>query len=136
MEEYPWSMLITTFLLTINIWLASKVSHARLTAPNVSSPHSPEIYHQSDFMRVFRNHANFHEHLMVFLPIFWIFGFCYSDILATAIGLPFLVGRIMYLKNYPESHRIGFIVSLTSFLVLLLGVAFKSIYIITKNFLF
>ena len=136
MNEYPWSMLITTCLLTINIWLASKVSHARLTAPYVSSPHSPEIYHQSDFMRVLRNHTNFHEHPMAFLPVFWIFAFCYSDILATAIGLSFIVGRIMYLKNYPESHRVGFIVSLTSFLVLLLGVVFKSICIITKNFLF
>jgi uncharacterized MAPEG superfamily protein len=136
MDEYPWSMLITISLLTVNMWLASKVSHARLTASGVSNPHSPEIYNQSGFMRVFRNHANFHEHLMVFLPIFWIFAFCYSDVLAAAIGLLFLTGRIMYLKNYPESHRVGFIVSLTSLLILLLGVAFKSIYIITNNLLF
>ena len=73
---------------------------------------------------------------MVFLPIFWILAFCYSDILATAIDLPFLVGRIMYLINYPASRRVSFIVSLTSFLVLLLGVAFKSVYIITKSFLY
>ncbi len=136
MEEYPWSMLVTTFLLTLNMWLASKVSQARLTTSGVSSSHSPEIYRQRDFMRVFRNHANFHEHLMVFLPIFWIFGFCYSDVLATAIGLLFLIGRIMYARNYPENHRVGFMISLASFLILLLGVALKAIYIITKNILF
>ena len=36
MDEYPWSMLITTFLLNFNMWLASKVSNARLTASGVS----------------------------------------------------------------------------------------------------
>jgi len=136
MDEYPWSMLITTFLLTFNMWLASKVSHARLTASDVNSPHSPKIYDQPNFMRVFRNHANFHEHLMAFLPVFWIFAFCYSDILATAIGLLFLVGRIMYARSYPKNHKVGFMFSLTSFLILLLGVALKAIYIITKNALF
>ena len=136
MDEYPWSMLITSVLLTFNMWLASKVSNARLTASGTSSSHSPEIYDQPDFMRVFRNHANFHEHLMVFLPIFWIFAFCYSDVLATAIGLLFLVGRIMYARNYPENHRVGFLISLSSFLVLLLGVVLKAMHIITKNILY
>ena len=70
MDEYPWSMLITSVLLTFNMWLASKVSNARLTASGASSSHSPEIYDQPDFMRVFRNHANFHEHLIEILVYF------------------------------------------------------------------
>ncbi|MFL2503476.1 MAG: MAPEG family protein [Candidatus Azotimanducaceae bacterium] len=139
MEDYPFSMLITALLLIGNWWLASRVSYARgkFARENNSEgfDHSAQIYMQTDFMHIFRNHANFHEHLMVFLPVFWLSAICYSDLLAAFFGSLFLFGRAMYAKNYPTSHRAGFLISLFSFFILLIGVAVKAIYIITDKYL-
>ena len=138
MDEYPFSMLITTLLLAGNVWLASRVSVARrrasFEAGSEQMYHSPEIYTKSDFMRVFRNHTNFHEHLAVFLPVFWIFAICYSDVIAAIFGVFFLIGRIMYARNYPENHRHGFQLSFLSFLTLLFGVAAKAFYLILQKY--
>lgn len=90
---------------------------------------------QTDFMHIFRNHANFQEHLMAFLPVFWLFAICYSDLLAAIFGLFFLLGRAMYAKNYPASHKAGFLISLCSFFILLIGVATNAIYFIAYKYL-
>ena len=139
MDDYPFSMLITTLLLAANVWLGSRVSGARkrasLEAGSEHMYHSPEIYTKSDFMRVFRNHTNFHEHLTVFLPVFWLFAICYSDVIAALFGVGFLIGRVMYARNYPESHKRGFQLSFLSFLTLLLGVAAKAFYLILQKYL-
>ena len=139
MEDYPFSMLITALLLIGNVWLASRVSDARgKFAQKKNSEgfdHSAQIYTQTDFMHIFRNHANFQEHLMAFLPVFWLFAICYSDLLAAIFGLFFLLGRTMYAKNYPASHKAGFLVSLFSFFILLIGVATNAIYIIAYKYL-
>ena len=139
MEDYPFSMLITALLLIGNWWLASKVSYARgkFARENNSEDfyHSAQIYMQTDFMHIFRNHANFQEQLMAFLPVFWLFAICYSDLLAAVFGLFFLVGRAMYAINYPVNHKAGFLVSLFSFFILLFGVVGHAIYIIFNSYL-
>ena len=60
MEDYPFSMLITALLLIGNVWLASRVSDARgKFAQKKNSEgfdHSAQIYTQTDFMHIFRNH--------------------------------------------------------------------------------
>ena len=131
MNEFPLVTLVTLAALTMSWRLAAKVGAARVASPN---PHSPEIYSQPEFMRVFRNHANFNENLLLFLPALWLFALSYSDSLAALIGTSFLVGRIMYARNYPANHRLGFQVAYFSCLILFAGIAIKTCFILATRY--
>ncbi len=72
---------------------------------------APAIAGHPDFERVFRVQMNTLEWMPIFLPSLWLFALYVNDAAAAAIGLLWILGRILYLKGYSEAadkRRTGF----------------------------
>jgi hypothetical protein len=64
------------------------------------------------------------EQLVVFIPSILIFGLYFSPYLAAALGVIFLIGRLVYLSSYvkdPKKREVGFLLSAAPNLILLFG---------------
>ncbi len=78
------------------------------------------------FERWFRVHYNTMELLVVFVPSIWLFGLYVSPKIGAALGVVYLVGRVMYVRSYvrdPAARGGGFGLSMLPTLVLLVGAA-------------
>jgi glutathione S-transferase len=67
------------------------------------------------FERVFRVHQNSLEMLIAFIPAVWLYGWWVSQTWAMALGVVFLVARILYAIQYirdPKTRTIGATLSL------------------------
>ena len=132
MNEYPFTSLVTLGLVILGGLLANRVSNARLDFSQSDQPsvtqHSVEIYSDPKFMIAFRNQMNLIEHLILFMPTLWIFAFGLSDGLAAVVGLGYFIGRLLYARSYPHSHRVGFMLAWVSMLVLMIGAVASSVY--------
>ena len=132
MNEYPFTSLVTLTLVLLGVLLAKRVSTARLDFSQSDQPsvtqHSVEIYSDPKFMIAFRNQMNLLEHLILFMPTLWIFAFGFSDGLAAVVGLGYFIGRLLYARSYPHSHRVGFMLAWVSMLVLMIGAVASSVY--------
>ena len=132
MNEYPFTSLVTLGLVILGWLLANRVSKARLDFSQSDRPsamqHSVEIYSDPKFMIAFRNQMNLLEHLILFMPTLWIFAFGFSDGLAAVVGLGYFIGRLLYARSYPHSHRVGFMLAWVSMLVLMIGAVASSVY--------
>lgn len=63
----------------------------------------PAVVGNPDFERVFRAQMNTLEWMPIFLPVLWIFAIYISDGIAAAIGLVWVVGRILYIFGYARA---------------------------------
>lgn len=84
----------------------------------------PAITGHPDFERVFRTQMNTLEWMPIFLPLLWLFAVYVSDIAAAAVGLVWIVGRILYIRGYAiaaEKRETGFFVQALASGVLLIG---------------
>ena len=84
------------------------------------------LYHilLQNFERFFRAHQNTTEQLVVFLPAIFACAYFVSETLAAAMGLIFVVGRMMYFRGYtdPEKSRsLGFGLGLIANTILILA---------------
>jgi uncharacterized MAPEG superfamily protein len=85
---------------------------------------APAVSGHEIFDRYFRVHYNTMEMLVAFVPAIWLFGLYVSPQWGAALGLVYLVGRILYLRSYvadPRKRDIGFGLSALPIVVLLLG---------------
>lgn len=77
-----------------------------------------------DFESAFRVHQNTVEQLIIFVPALWLFGFYVHGLIGAAIGLVFIVSRLMYRNAYlnePASRATGFGLGALTLAVLSLG---------------
>ena len=85
---------------------------------------APAVSGHEIFDRYFRVHYNTMEMLVTFVPSIWLFGLYVSPKWGAALGVVYLVGRIVYLRSYvadPSKRDIGFGLSALPLVVLLLG---------------
>lgn len=76
------------------------------------------------FERYLRVQQNTIEQLVLFIPSIYMFGTYIHAITAAVIGLVFIAARVVYYRTYtrdPKKRSIGFVLSMFSNLVLLLG---------------
>ncbi len=76
------------------------------------------------FERYFRVQQNTLEQLVIFLPSLWLFGLFLNPIVGSAIGLVYVVGRVLYLRGYvrdPSKRGLGFGIGFLATAVLALG---------------
>lgn len=76
------------------------------------------------FERLYRVQMNTLEWLVVVLPGLWIFGFYVSDRGACAIGAVWILGRLIYARDYAEAAEKrgrGFALQATACFLLLIG---------------
>ncbi|OKO78690.1 membrane protein [Bradyrhizobium sp. NAS80.1] len=63
----------------------------------------PAISGNADFERIFRIQMNTLEWMPIFLPSLWLFAIYISDAAAAAVGLVWIIGRIVYFIGYREA---------------------------------
>ena len=85
---------------------------------------APATSGNENFERVYRIHYNTLEQLIVFLPALWAFAMYVNDLAAAALGVVFLIGRMVYSIAYtkdPAARGAGFLTSFGATVLLLLG---------------
>ena len=65
----------------------------------------PAISGNADFERVFRVQMNTLEWMPIFLPSLWLFAIYISDGIAAAIGLVWVIGRVLYVFGYARAVK-------------------------------
>ena len=117
---HPLVALVTLFSLLVFFWMSFRVGQARgkfgIEAPAVSG--------HPEFERHFRVHYNTAEWLWLYLPSLWLFAIFVSDYVAAALGVVWIVGRVVYALSYvkdPKTRSAGFGIQALATAVLLFG---------------
>jgi glutathione S-transferase len=85
---------------------------------------APAIAGHPVFERYMRVHQNTMEQLVIFVPAIFLFATYVSPTIAAALGLLFVVGRVVYLQGYvadPARRGTGFAMSAVAQIGLMLG---------------
>ena len=113
--------LITVLALMLYLWQGQRVGSAR----GRLGVEAPATTGNPEFERHFRVQANTLEGLIVFLPALWLFAiYTGSDWLAAALGVIWIVGRVLYTTGYAreaKARSLGFGIQALAMIILLLG---------------
>lgn len=85
---------------------------------------APAVTGHPMFERAYRVQMNTLELLVMFLPVLYIAARYWNPLYVAAAGAVFLVGRLLYRQAYvrdPKSRSLGFAVSVTPVVVLLVA---------------
>lgn len=117
--------LVTLLALLAYALFGVQVSKAR----GKSGVKAPAMVGDPDFERALRVQMNTLEWLPIFLPALWLAALYVSDALAAALGVVWIVGRLLYAQGYTQAANKrgrGFTVQLVAaaalWLVALFGV--------------
>lgn len=120
MPQY--TSMVTLLVVLFYFFIATRVPLARRKY-NVQLP---AISGHADFERVFRVHQNTLEWLPTFLLPLWLCAYYLSDVGAAALGVIWIVGRLLYWLGYTSAvaKRIpGFFIQAFACLLLIIGAA-------------
>lgn len=111
---------VTLLALAFYFYTVMLVGRARgkhgVDAPTMTGP--------AEFERTIRVQMNTMEWLSLFLPALWLFAIYVEPAIAGALGLVWIVGRIMYAAGYVAEARkrsMGFLVQFIAWIALFLG---------------
>ena len=113
MAAYPFTALITLAALGLYFYAGLQVGRAR----GRFGVEAPATHGHPEFERYFRAHMNMLEWLVIFIPVLWIaeaFNANWGPIstaLTTVLGVLWLVGRYLYMRDYvrdPTTRTRGF----------------------------
>ena len=96
---YHYTALATLLAIAVYFYSSILVSRAR----RKFGVKLPAISGNPDFERVFRAQMNTLEWLPIFLPALWLFAIYVSDPFAAALGLVWVVGRLLYVLGYAQA---------------------------------
>ena len=96
---FHFTALVTCLAIALYLFTSIQVAKARATF----GIKAPTITGNPDFERVFRVQMNTLEWMPIFLPSLWLFAIYISDPVAAAIGVVWIVGRILYLTGYSQA---------------------------------
>ena len=117
---YHFTALITCLSILLYFLTGLQVSRARVAF----GIKVPAISGSPDFERVFRVQMNTLEWMPIFLPSLWLFALYINDALAAALGLVWIVGRVLYMTGYSRAaakRGLGFGVQAAAAILLWLG---------------
>lgn len=118
--------LVTIGAMIVYMTMAGQVGRAR-TKFGVEAPATTG---HADFERVFRVQANTLEGFPPFLAGLWLFALFLNEPIAAALGLVWIVGRILYMTGYSRAagaRSLGFMIQALATLALLAGAFVKLI---------
>ena len=117
---FHFSALVTCLAISLYFFTTVRVSGAR----QAFGIKAPAISGNPDFERVFRVQMNTLEWMPIFLPSLWLFAFYVNDAIAAAIGLVWIVGRILYFTGYSKAadkRGMGFGIQALAAIILWVG---------------
>ncbi len=85
---------------------------------------APAMSGHDIFERHFRVQMNTLEQLVIFLPALWLFALHWNNVVAAALGVVWLIGRVLYMTSYvadPSKRGPGFLIGGIASLILLIG---------------
>jgi glutathione S-transferase len=112
--------LVTCLAILMYFYFSFLVAKARKTY----GIKAPAITGNPDFERVFRGQMNTLEWMPIFLPALWLFAIYVSDAIAGALGVVWIVGRILYMTGYTKAankRSLGFGIQATAAIILWAG---------------
>jgi len=98
---YHFTALVTLLAVLVYFYSSILVSRAR----GKFGVKLPAISGNPDFERVFRAQMNTLEWMPIFLPSLWLFAIYISDGIAAAIGLVWVIGRVLYVFGYARAVK-------------------------------
>jgi glutathione S-transferase len=96
---FHFTAIVTCLAILFYSFTGVKVGKARATF----GVKAPAITGNPEFERLFRVQMNTLEWMPIFLPSLWLFAIYISDPIAAALGLVWIVGRILYLTGYAQA---------------------------------
>ncbi|CAN5168013.1 MAPEG family protein [soil metagenome] len=129
MQPHSWVAIVTLVALLVYVWMALQVTWARRKA----GIDAPTMTGDPVLERTIRVQANTLEWLPLFLPSLWLFAIYWSDLVATILGVIWIVGRIIYAVGYvsaPSKREVGFIIQALATAVLLFGALGRVIWVL------
>jgi glutathione S-transferase len=96
---YHYTAIVTCLAVAFYFFTSTQVARARITY----GVKLPAITGQPDFERVFRIQMNTLEWMPIFLPSLWLFAIYISDAIAAAVGLVWIIGRLLYFTGYQKA---------------------------------
>ena len=129
MQPHLLVALVTLLSLLVYFWMSYRVAQAR----GKSGIAAPAMTGDPGLERAVRAHYNTLEWLPIFLPAMWLFAIYWNDRVAAAMGVVWIVGRIVYALGYaadPAKRSTGFLIQSLAAAVLLFGGLGRIVYII------
>ena len=96
---FQFTALVTLLSILFYLFAGFQVSKARVAF----GIKPPAVSGNPEFERVFRVQMNTLEWMPIFLPSLWLFAFYINDALAAALGLVWIIGRVLYLTGYSQA---------------------------------
>ena len=127
MIEHRWTALVSLLALLTYFWMSAQVPRARVKC-GISAP---AMTGDPLLERTIRAHYNTLEWLPIFLVSLWLFAIYWNELVAAALGLVWVVGRIIYALGYysaADRRGPGFLIQAIAVAVLLFGALGKIIY--------
>ena len=133
MLTYPLVAIVTLLALLLYFYMGLRVGQARSKYGVVA----PAVTGNPDFERAYRIQMNTLEWLPIFLVSLWLFAASWtSDLIAAAIGLVWIIGRILYLTGYSraaEARGPGFGIQALAAAVLLFGALGRIVWMVATH---
>ncbi len=127
MLQHRWTALVTLLALLVYFWMSLQVGRAR----GRSGIQAPAMTGDKLLERAIRVHYNTLEWLPIFLGSLWLFAIFWNELIAAALGIVWIVGRVVYSIGYmadPAKRSTGFMIQLLAAAVLLFGALGKIVY--------
>jgi glutathione S-transferase len=129
MHPHSWVALVTLLSLLVYFWMGLRVAGAR----RASGIDAPSMTGEPVLERTIRAHYNTLEWLPMFLVSLWLFAIYWSDTVAAAMGVVWIIGRIVYAVGYTAAaskRSTGFLIQAVATAVLLFGALGRIVYIL------
>jgi glutathione S-transferase len=117
---YHFTALVTCLSLLAYFLISFQVGKARQTY----GIKAPAVSGNPDFERIYRVQMNTLEWMPIFLPALWLFAIYVGDAIAAALGVVWIVGRVLYLIGYAKAANkrgLGFAIQGGAAAILWLG---------------
>ncbi len=124
--------LVTLLSVLVYAWMAIMVARTRQRV----GIFAPVMTGDPELERTIRAHVNTLEWFPIFLPSLWLFAIYWSPLVAAALGLVWIVGRVIYFLGYRTAagkRRPGFFIQAVAVLALLVGALGRVIYLIATT---
>jgi len=124
--------LVTLLSLLVYFWMAAMVARTRRRV----GIFAPAMTGDLTLERTVRAHVNTLEWFPIFLPSLWLFAIYWSPHVAAALGLVWIVGRVIYFLGYSaaaEKRQLGFAIQAMAASALTIGALARVTYLMVTT---